>query len=1200
MRPQKLAVCSLLCALTAWGQGDRGTITGTVSDPAGAVVAAAPIEIRNVETGARYQAASSATGNYTLAQLPAGQYELSVAVPGFKKYVRQSVTVDVAQTYRIDVALEVGSNAESVTVTEAAPLLKTESGELSHNVSSERLDNLPVLGIGAAAGTAGLRNPYAVLQVLPGSDYRPDSSIRVNGLPANTQALRIEGQDSTDGISATTSTVQPSVDAIQEFAIQTSNYSAEFGQAGGGVFNVTMKSGNNQLHGSAYEYWVNEALNAGQPFTNDGNGHLRRNRVRRNDYGFTLGGPVYLPKIYKGHDKTFFFFSFEQFRETVVNTTSSFTVPIPAYRNGDLQRVLTGRTLCAAPCSFDPLGRAIQENVIYDPGTDRLVNGKRARDPFLNNAIPVTRFDPVATKILALVPQPDSTGLINNFHPVFGNPRLSFIPSVKIDHNLSSKSKISGYWSRTRTGTPNITGLPDVITTGVPSLIVSHTVRLNFDQSLTPTLLAHVGAGIVDTFSGQTSPAYDPVAQLGLRGTYANLFPVVQGISGNQGGGPNMGPGSQTNLTNLKPTANASLTWVKNNHTYKFGSEVRYEGFLARSLTYANVYMVFNPDYTGLPATQGANLQGGSIGYGYASFLLGGVNNGFLAAPSDTRVGNRSLAFFAQDSWKVTRRLTLDYGLRYDFSTYPKEQYGRFPVFAPSVPNPGAGNRLGAIAFEGDGPGRCGCQFSHNYPFAFGPRVGMAYQITPKTVLRAGFGISYGQTGHNNALSTGTGILQTYATASFGDPAYLMRDGVPYKISWPNFYAGQIPLPGTVSSPQFQWDQNAGRPSRTLQWSVGLQREIVRDLVVEATYVGNRGTWWNTNWLINPNAQRVDTLQRLGLDITKQADRDLLRSRLDSPLAASRGFNGLPYTGFPTSLTVAQSLRPFPQFSTLANFKYAPLGDTWYDSLQLKATKRLSHGLDVASSFTWSKSLSLGVEQDSNLGGVLPITNDIFNRPQNKYLSGYDQPYLFVLAGTYTLPKLAGNRALSWAVRDWQLGAVLRYGSGFPIPVPIATTNINTLIFRENGNIGQGGGTPMNRVSGQPLFTQDLNCHCFDPNKTFVLNPKAWVNPPEGTFGTSAGYYSDYRYQRRPVESMSLARIFRFGPEGKMNLQIRGEFTNIFNRTQIPSPTGTAISNALATQLTTATGQTTSGFGYINTTVATGSRQGTLVARFSF
>ena len=241
----------LIAALPLLGQSDRGTITGAVSDPAGAIIASAPIQAKHLETGVVYEAATSATGNYTLSQLPTGTYELNVTVPGFKSFVRQNLVLPVAQTLRIDVKLEVGSNAESVTVTEAAPLLKTESGELSHNVATDTMNNLPVMGIGAAASGAGIRNPYAVLQLLPGTDWRPDTSIRVNGLPSNTQSMRIEGQDATNGLIYTQSMTQPSVEAIQEFAVQTSNFAAEFGQVGGGYFNVTMRSGTNQFHGSA-------------------------------------------------------------------------------------------------------------------------------------------------------------------------------------------------------------------------------------------------------------------------------------------------------------------------------------------------------------------------------------------------------------------------------------------------------------------------------------------------------------------------------------------------------------------------------------------------------------------------------------------------------------------------------------------------------------------------------------------------------------------------------------------------------------------------------------------------------------------------------------------------------------------------------------------------------------------------------------
>ena len=312
MRSVLLVFCLFLAAFAGFAQSDRGTITGTIADPAGAVVAGATIEVRNVETGAQYQVGSSATGNYVV-QVPTGAYDLSVTVPGFKKYVRQRLAVPVEQTLRIDVSLEVGANTESVTVSEAAPLLKTESGELAHNITSESLNNLPVLGIGAAnVGATGIRSPYSVMNLIPGAEWLADNTIRLNGLEGNSAALRVEGQDATPTISlGQTSQTQPSVEAVQEVAVQASNFAAEFGQAGSGLFNFTMKSGTNQYHGSGYDYFVNEALNAGTPFTDDGKGHLLRPRQRRNDYGFSVGGPVDIPKLYNGHDKTFFFFNWE-------------------------------------------------------------------------------------------------------------------------------------------------------------------------------------------------------------------------------------------------------------------------------------------------------------------------------------------------------------------------------------------------------------------------------------------------------------------------------------------------------------------------------------------------------------------------------------------------------------------------------------------------------------------------------------------------------------------------------------------------------------------------------------------------------------------------------------------------------------------------------------------------------------------------
>ena len=1192
MRSLTLGLCSFVFALTALAQSDRGTITGTVADPAGAVVAGAPVEIKNVENGAVYQAGTSATGNYTLAQLPAGQYELSVTVPGFKKYVRKSIQVDVAETYRVDVVLEVGSNTESVTVTEAAPLLKTESGELSHTVTTDTMNSLPVMSIGANAGSSGIRNPYAVVQLLPGTTYSPDVAIRVNGLPANTQAMRIEGQDATNGWYSVQSQTQGSVDAIQEFAVQTSNYAAELGQAGGGLFNITMRSGTNQFHGGAYEYFVNEFLNAGTPFTSDGNGHLLRPRQRRNDWGFSVGGPVIIPKLYNGHDKAFFFFNFEHFGETIITNNQLGTVPTLGYRAGDFSKALTGRNL-----GTDGLGRPIFENTVYDPSTDFIANGLRYRNPFPNNTIPAANLDPVALKIQNLIPLPTSTGLINNFLPTYSNPKYTLIPSVKADYQVSSKSKISGFWSLNRQDNPNNQPLPPPIRSSQPRLVNSNTYRLNFDQTLTPTLLLHFGGGLVTTKINDHSDRFDPVAQLGFTGTYSTLFPTVGAVVGaanstlfaNQGGiNYTMGPGNQIHLIYRKPTGNTSLTWVRANHTYKFGGEFMVNGYQMFNETYSNGWLNYSPNETGLPALNGVSLAS-TVGFPYASFLLGAVDGGFSALPVVNHMGAHSISAFAQDSWKATRKLTIDYGLRYDFSTYLQDGNGYYLIFSPSTANPNAGGRPGAIIGEGSGGGRCNCSYSKNYPFAFGPRVGLAYQITPKTVLRVGAGVSYYKTDNNN-LGLSSVTQYQYQTASYGDPAYLTRNGMPYKLTFPNFDPGQGLNPGTLGSAPQEQDQNAGRPARQLQWSVGVQREVVRNLLVEATYVGNRGAWWNAAGLICTNCITPQFLQQqYGLNINNANDRTLLSSPVSSQVASSRGF-GFPYPGFPATATVAQSLRPYPQYGNITNWHWVPIGDTWYESLQVKATKRFTHGLEFSSAFTWAKQLTQGVEDDFGRGGGV-IINDAFNRPNQKALSSYDQPLQFVFSGSYTTPKWSatntGMKVVSWAVRDWQIGTLLRYASGLPIASPTSTNGLATYLFQS---------TLFNRVPGVPLFTQDLNCHCFDPSTTFVLNPAAWSNPAAGQWGTAAAYYSDYRYQRRPVENISLGRTFRI--KERTSLQIRAEFTNIFNRTEPNNPTAT---NALATQTRNNVGQTTAGFGYISTgTVFAAPRQGQLVARFQF
>jgi hypothetical protein len=1214
-------VSLFLLTSAALAQSDRGTITGTVTDPAGAVIANAPIQAKNVATGAVYTAASTSTGNYTLPELPAGAYELSVAVTGFKRFTRQGLAIQVAQIARIDIPLEVGALSDSVTVTEAAPLLNTENGELSHNVTAQALDELPVLGVGANfAGTQGVRNPNAVLVMIPGTYWVPNNGVRVNGAPANTQAFRVEGQDATDGgTPGVPAQLQPSVDAIQEITVQTSNYAAEYGQVGGGVFNVTMRSGTNLFHGSAYEYLVNEAFNSGTPFLDApaGSGNPRP-RQRRYDYGFTVGGPVWIPKVYNGHNRTFFFFSFERFQEHQQVNNLLETVPTAAYRSGNFAAAITtGKTL-----TTDPLSRAVVEGEIFDPATTRnvTVNGSVAsvRDPFPGNIISPTRFDPVALKIQSYIPAgigPNANGVFNNYVPTFTGMTTTQIPSFKLDQIIGPKGKLSYYFSRNALFQPISTafgggadGLPDPITTAVGSIVPTWVTRLNYDHSLTPTMLLHFGAGYqyVDfgiksvTADGSGFTNYNSGAQLGLPGTINQFFPSISGLmttSPSNGGMKAMGSSSNSHSYTEKPTFNTSLSWVKGNHTYKMGAEFRLEGYPAIGTGSVNGSYTFSTATTSEPYFQTTTVGGGVPGLGYASFLLGLVNNGNIAYPVELRQGKNQTGIYVQDSWKVTRRLTLDYGLRYDYSTYLKEQYGRASVFSGTVPNPAAGNLLGAVMFEGSGPGHCGCDFAHNYGLAFAPRLGMAYQIITKTVLRAGFGIVYAGTEDNNNSAGGFGLSNPFSTPSFGVPVMQLSTGIPPQDAprpFPDIYAGIYPFNNSIptSNPPGGVDPNAGRPPRQYQWSVGFEREIFRDLAVELSYVGNRGIWWLAPGLINVNAISYARLQAFGININNPTDQSLLLQPIGSAAAAARSLT-VPYAGYPANLTVAQALRPYPQFGAI-NYYWSPLGDTWYDSFQAKATKRLSHGVSFLSTFTWAKNEALGSETVPNPGttGGGAIA-DVFNRKNSKTISLYDTPFAWNASVTYITPNLKTNKVLSWVARDWTYGLFLQYKSGLPILAPAANNNLASYLFQT---------TFASRVPGQPLFLQDLNCHCFDPQTTVALNPNAWVNPPIGQFGTSAGYYNDYRSQRHPIENMNLGRTWRIKERASFN--IRMELSNVFNRSVFSNPAST---NAQAPITRGLNGNITGGFGSIaatGTIAASGlnlqPRSGTLIGRFTF
>jgi Carboxypeptidase regulatory-like domain/TonB dependent receptor len=1253
MRLGCIAICLGVFAFAAFAQSDRGTITGTISDPAGAVIANAAIEAKNLATGAVYPTASSATGNYTVPQLPVGTYDLTVTVMGFKKFVRTGVEVEVAGTVRVDATLEVGTASESVTITAEAAQLKTEGGEISTTFATSTLDDVPVFnmfgaaaGIGTANTLGNIRNPLSAIQLLPGARFTGDSILRINGMPSNSQSINIEGQDATNGFFKQQNQInQAGVEAIQEVAIQTSNFAAEYGQAGGGYFNYTMKSGANQLHGKAYDYFVNEALNAGLPFTDAGSvnpakaGQLIRNPLRQNDYGFTFGGPIVLPKIYNGHDKTFFYFSFEQFRQSANITNSVGIVPTLAQRSGNFAAALS--PTCNGP---DPSGQKVCFNEIFDPNSNQLVGGSIVRTPFPGNIIPPTDIDPTAAIVQNMIPLPNTPGVANYTAPAYSNFRHTTIPSVKIDHNISQKMKLSGYYSANKTFSPQTNGFAEPYTALQPQNALAQTIRLNLDTTLTPTLLLHIGAGYLHTSNPQDAPKYNQAQMFpdGVPFTANNYFPYMAGMysaiyGGWSGGGPYpsvVNTGVAFTLTpeanDYKPTFNTNLTWVKGNHTYKLGATALFEGIQSLNESRADGQFSFSAVQTSDPWQNGqpfANVA--SSGFGYASFFLGVTSLVSTAAPADVRLGTHAYGLYVQDSWKITRKLTFDYGLRWDYAILWKEQYGRMQNAAFNQPNSLIGGRIGTVEYQAT----CHCNYANAYPFAVGPHLGVAYQITPKTVFRAGAAISYASVSDQAGLNSSAGDFYSIPPAAYGASASNLEFGDPLGpgnhygnpvVHWPNFNPNfPVPAaPGVIppSSPFVSITPTAGRLPRTFQWSLGFQREITRNLVVDAAYVGNRGAWWVGPLLagLNYNALTPQQLQAYGLNVQNPTDTTLLNTQINSPNVIAR-FPWLAnpaavYPGFPNTQTLLQSLRPYPQWNGIPPFLGPPDGNTWYDSLQMKGIQRFQHGLSAQVAYTWQKELTNGT--NSNTSYVTPsppLINDVFNKSLDKQISGFSIPQTMVIAFTYQTPKIrgdsAGFRALSIIARDWTYNGALRYQSGQLIQSPDSANNLLANMARGPSNnpaIWGGGYTFLNRVPGQPLFLVDPNSH-FDPTKQLVLNPAAWVEPSYGTFGSSAPYFNNYRWQRQPSESMSFGRVFPIGREGRYKITLRAEFQNVFNRLfySVPSTAGATTITSPTGHVNTldgATGLLSSGWGYVNWLQGAGAlpRSGQIVGRFEF
>ncbi|HVT91919.1 MAG TPA: carboxypeptidase regulatory-like domain-containing protein [Bryobacteraceae bacterium] len=1111
----KLAGFMLLCGVLAFAQSERGSIRGVVEDASGAVLPGAKVTAVNVGTNVETSTLSMEAGNYNLPELPPGRYVVQVELKGFKKLVRENVTVQVSGVTPLDLRMEVGEVSESVTVTAAPPALKSETSDVSMEVNPKSYNDLPLT---SAAGMVGGRGPEAFIFLSPGVT----PGVHAGGLASDTFDAHINGSPTlskemqVDGMSTQTAEVQGDPrnltfppDAVQEMSLLTSSYSAEFGNSGGGVERYVIKSGTNEFHGNLYEFLRNTAFDARGFFSDSVAVH------HENEFGGTFGGPVWIPKLYNGKNKTFFFVNIEEYRLHGGAQNSIGSVPNQDFRNGNLSGLV------------DAAGNQIP---IYDPNTTTaLPGGGFTRNQFPGNIIPADRISAVSKNILSYVPQPARPGIYNNY-PSSGSSVTNYgAYTFKVDQYFTPTQHLSGMWNQSyndNNGPYSI--LPNPVQSTRDGATNIYTGRLSYDWTLTPTLLNtfRFGFNRQSQYLGSKEASEQWGTKLGLNGIN-NGFPAV-------------GWGAFTALAQnqdlLGPISNTflfadSVSWTKGKHNIKIGEDLRrlqHQGVYPSRDAYFN----FSTLETGLPGSTA------TTGNEFASFLLGQVDSTSMYI-NDVVAGMRLWysGAYIQDDWKVSRKLTLNLGVRWDVFTPYEEVANRYSIMDPTKPNPAAGGLLGAYVFAGGNAGTDPytgtSRLTSNQDTAwhnFGPRLGFAYKVTERSVVRGGYGISFypdGGLGGGNVTAVTDGFSSTASFSSLNNgvsPAFVWDNGFPQNYTHPPSITSALNIGQGAS----MWWDNASQAMYKQDWNLTTQHQLTSNLVLDVAYVGSKSTRVGTG-AVNPDQVAPQYLS-LG---------SLLSDDIYSPAVAAAGFHA-PYAGFQGSL--AQALRPFPQYNGVGTLNSANIGNATYNSLQVKFEKRLSQGLWLLASYTWSKTIS---DANSQLGGFFSSgARDNYNRSLEKALAVYDVPSRLVVGFNYELPIGPGKPVLSQGLASkilggWQVNGILTYQSG----VPIQISANNTLPLFNSGN------TP-NSVLGAKV---ENSFGGFDPNKDVLLNASAFTLPAAGQYGTSAQILPNARSFPVYNEDFGLQKKF-FIREPSVYVELRFEMFNGFNRVVFAGP----------------------------------------------
>ncbi len=1157
-----------LVSLSSIAQSVRGALAGNVTDATGAVLAGATITAKNTATGISRTTVSTSDGAYRFPEIALGTYDVTATAQGFSTQVQHGVEVTIGSTSALSFKLQPGGGETTVNVDASAPTIESQSSDVSGTVESRQIVELPL----ALGGVGALRSPEAFEFLLPGTTG-PGSANSNNGifLSKISGGQEYGNEVLLDGASQTRSEngssfdeEAPSVEALQEFKITTAIPSAEFGRTTGGIENFVTKSGTNSYHGTAFDIFRNEAMDANTWF-NDG--HLAQDCVgagdtaacraqfvkpsdRQNDYGGSFGGPLGIPHIYNAQNKLFFFFAWEQFQQKLGATQTS-TVPTTTERMGDF----TDRYNPAAPPatggSINPCdGTTIYPGEIFDPATQRTVNGVQCRTAFFRNVIPMSRFSTVAQNTLNFIPTPSTAALANNFFFQSTIPLKNTTYTVRIDASVGARSKIFASYStrdnnRTSGGNPLLPYPEDPNTWNQD--FETHLSRFGWDFIVKPTVLNHLNFGYNRTnsanFAIPISNGIDYASTLGLKNSPTSLnFPQV--TFDGRDSYVNLGnPGQNDDNIDNGWRVNDSVSIEKGRNSFKFGFDYRLQQY--------------SPINNPTPAVNFARVQTSSDpsnsennGNSFASLLLGATSGGNFALgiySEKPRWTSYYYALFAQDDIKVSNNLTMNVGVRWDVDVPRSEAHNATSNFSPTALDPEYGVP-GALVFGTQLKGTS--RWANTYYKDIAPRVGFAY--TPpgdgKTVFRGGGAIFYGPlqfSDFGGSMNTGYKTQPTFTSGDGFSSAFALDSGFPSYAQPPNLDPGVFNGQAVTSSYIQPQD---GKPAAVYEWSLQLQRELAPDLILSIGYLGNKAQ------NLRSNVQNINNIPIADFAYGNQ---------LGNPLSSNTVGVAAPFGGFTTlwgaNAPLQRALRPFPQYDYIdSGCCLQNVGMSTYNALLVSLSRRFRNGLSLQASYTWAKNLTDADSALPNNGiGVSQVQNP-FDLHQDKAISAQDIPHTFVIAPLYRLPLGKGMPFLnhgiaSYVAGGWEIGSVQRYESGQPFSICCA-----------NGIPGFENSIYFNRVPGQLLKSANYQNGKINPliaSENNFFNFAAFQDPnPSGAILSGASYgfgniprvTGEIRTQPYLNEDFSLLKTTPI-KEG-VDFVLKGEFLNGFNRHQFALP----------------------------------------------